>query len=62
MKPSENHAFYATRKGTPKGQAGDWWKYCDVCGARKDDPQHIVSQEVADENVLKAIRGDHETE
>ena len=52
-----NHAFYATRKGTPKGVKGNWANVCDVCGGGLRDPQHVVSQEEADKNVLDAIEG-----
>ena len=40
----KNHAFYATRKGTPKGVAGDWARRCDVCNLGPNDPIHLVSQ------------------
>lgn len=53
----KTHAFFATRKGTPKGVAGDWAKHCDVCGGDMSEPQHRVSQAVADQSVLDAIEG-----
>ena len=59
-KSTENHAFYATRKGTPKGVRGDWANRCDVCDRGVDDPIHIVSQAEADQNLLDAITGKRE--
>ncbi len=59
MEPKQikNHAFYATRKGTPKGVKGDWANRCDVCDLGLRDPIHVVSQAEADQNVLDAIEG-----
>lgn len=51
------HAFFATRKGTPKGISGNWWEYCDECGGRMEDPQHRVTQEVSEQAILNAIAG-----
>ena len=52
------HAFYATRKGTPKGVSGDWWKRCDVCDEGLEAPQHRqASQEQMDQGILDAIEG-----
>ncbi len=54
----QKHAFIATRKDTPKGEASDWWKYCDVCGGRVNDPIHDdVPQKQQDQTLLDAIEG-----
>lgn len=38
-----NHAFVATRKGTPLGEPCPALRYCDDCGETLEAPQHTVS-------------------
>jgi len=53
---TDPHAFYATRKGTPKGETvPTWWKFCDECGDGREAPQHRVSQAEEDNALLRAI-------
>lgn len=50
------HAFFATRKGTPKGVAGDWAKRCDICDEGPDAHWHRrASQEQLDQGIVDAL-------
>ena len=53
------HAFYATRKGVPKGVTGTGWhRFCDECGEGPNHPNHDVSQSEQGESLLRALKAD----
>lgn len=49
------HAFYATRKGTPKGVAGNWANHCDDCGEGVNTAIHDVSNAENGAALLRAL-------
>lgn len=51
--PIERHVFIVTSQGKPWNS--DWWKYCDVCGGKKDDPRHTTDSALVQQALRKAL-------